>query len=245
MRLHRLALVAALSSFVLLASPASALESLDEVRCRCADSAANQGDYVSCIASFTRRLVLVGTIDRVERSNAIADASSEDLEALLAGCAADDNNLAVAGWGVGLQVGSAFYPDPAASGVDAVADLNLFLWNLAPDDVIQTTPVAPGGDCAYDVRVLDQFGNIVRRDDSICLPTTGRFDLPAGTIEQRAFPLPLLAFGAVTGLRDGARLPVGAYTIRVTWSANGPSETDMPSTAGAQPSASITIRIGS
>lgn len=246
MRPSRLALVTALTSLLLAPAPASALESLDEARCICADSNVNTGDYVSCLAQMTRRLVLLGALDRVERSNAIADASSADLAAVRAGCSDDeDPGLAIDGWGVGLQVGTAFYPTPAPSGVASAAEVSLFLWNLSPQDVQQTTPVFPAGDCGYVVKILNQFGQVVRNDESVCLPSVGSFDLPTGTVERRDFILPLLAFQAETGLGDGTRLPDGAYRIEVGWAANGPNADDMPSSAGSSSSATITIRVGS
>ena len=229
---------------LLAAAPASALESLEDARCTCADSAVNQGDYVSCLTKMTRRLVLLGAIDRVERSNAIADASTDDLDAILAECGGDAG-LDVSGWGVGLQVGTAFYPAPAPSGVASAAEVSLFLWNLSPQDVDQTTSGPAVDECLFEVTILDQVGNIVRRDDSVCLPIVDEFDLPMGTVERRDFVLPLLAFDSETGLGDGARLPEGGYSIRVTWRAFGPNRDDMPSTAGTRPTASISIRVGS
>jgi hypothetical protein len=245
MRLSRLVLVAALSSLVLLSAPASALESLDEVRCLCASSNVNQGDHVSCLAKFTRRLVLLGIIDKVERANAVADASRDDLDAVRAGCASDEgNSLEVGGWGVGLQVGTAFYPAPAPSDPASAALVSLYLWNFSPADVLQTTPVAPAGDCVYVVRIVDEAGNVVRSDDSVCLPTFGRFDMPMGSVEQRDFVLPLLALNAETGLADGTRLPSGSYRVEVSWDTLGPDADDMPSSPGLAPTASITIRVG-
>lgn len=243
----RLLASAALSALVLLtALPAAAVESLDEARCVCADGALNQGDYVSCMSKFTRRLVAQGAIDKVERSNAVADASSEDLAAIVEGCSGSDGNLNVSGWGLGLQVGSAFYPAPSPSGVASAAEASLFLWNFSPQDVFQSTPVSPGGDCAFTVEIYDRVGNRLRVDDSVCLPTTGRLDMPIGTVEQRDFLIPLLALGADTSLVDGERLPSGTYRIRVTWDTIGPDRTeDAPLLTGSRPSAEITIRVGS
>lgn len=225
------------------AVPAAALADLDEVRCTCADAAVNQGDYVSCLARMTRRLVLLGEIDRVERSNAIADASNEDLDALAADCGSEAG-LAVDGWGVGLQVGSPFYPAPAPSGVASAAELGLWPWNFSPRDVEQTTSGPADGPCSFEVLILDSTGGVVRRDDAVCPPLIDELDLPVGTVERRDFLLPLLALDSETGLADGTRLPTGGDTIQVTWRAFGPSADDMPSTPGARSSASISIRVG-
>ena len=174
----------------------------------------------------------------------MADASNVDLEGILEGCSSNEG-IPADGWGVGLQVGTAFYPAPVPGGVVSAAEVSLLLWNFSPEDVHQTTSAPPAGVCGYGLSILDQVGNFVRRDTSLCPPVVSELDLPIGTLERRDVLVPLTAFQAETGLADDQPLPVGGYTIRVTWNSFGPNRDDMPSSGGVRPSASISIRIGS
>ena len=233
------------------AVPAAAFDTLDDVRCACADGALGAGDYASCIAHLTRRLQAGGLIAREERQAAINAAAHEDLAALQADCA-EPPPAFLEGWGVLILVRAAFFPAPTPSGTHSMALGTLRLWNASPQDVYQEarfTPVATAPTdegCTFRLRVLDASGRIVREAAVDCLDATAPLDLPVGTMEERSFEIPLVALNAdpATGLPDGERLPIGTYVVQGSWIVQGPNRSPAVTSAGSEPAASITIRVG-
>lgn len=235
-----------LALFLLTVAPSSrALDSLEEVACICADDAINTGDYVSCVAKFSRRLVAKGVISQGERSDAVSEASSVDLPALEADCEGPSSGdvPAVSGWGVSLETDSPFAVRSPFTGRAPNLRATLRQWNLTPRDAFQVNP--NGGDpaCQFTVAIVDRLSRVVRRDYVLCGPTFQDFDLPSGQAVAREFEVPLSALNSETGLPDGTALPPGVYRIDAIWSRQGPQAESRPVTDGGLPRATVAIRI--
>lgn len=148
--------------------------------------------------------------------------------------------------GGSLHVGCAFYPTPTPSGFEKQVEGKLRPWNFmrSGDDVFQSTPVDPAGDCGFTLTVRDELGRIVRRETDLCLPVTGSLDLPNGALEERAFDFGMNALDAEIGLIKGERLPVGIYELEARWDVNGPQRAGGEVFQGGVPRAVISLRVG-
>lgn len=224
-------------------SPADALDSLEDVACVCGDGALNTGDYVSCIAHFSRRLEAHGIIDREQRQEAVRSASAIDLDALAESCAADDE-AALRGWGVSLSVDRPFYPESFGLGPEYAADARLRQWNFSTEDAYQNTPTPPVGECSFVLTIRDAAGRVQRRDNAACPTVIDTLDLPAGSLEERRFFIPLSTLGSETGLPDGTQLRAGLYQLEVRWRAQGPQHGPGDVFGGGEPRATVVIRVG-
>jgi hypothetical protein len=243
--LRALVVAAALSG--LAAGPALAFESLDEVRCVCADGALNTGDFVSCTSHLSRRLEVHGLISAAERRDAVREASDADLDAVLATCPTGGGG-AQEGWGVSVEIEDAFWPAMFGTGMIPAVRGTVRLWNATGKDVYQTTQWGPDTDgCTFQVSVIDAQGRQVRAPDTwACYPEMGTLDVPSGTVLERTF---LTGLGAqdpdpATGLVSGDHLPAGIYRIRVEWMVDGPQEEPGTILDGGLPAAEITVRVG-
>lgn len=241
------ALVALVAFLVLLvAAPAAiALESLAQARCVCADGALNTGDYVSCIAKFSRRLEAAGIIDSAERSDAVRSASADDVDAVAEECP-DAFAGGDTGWGTSVSV-STPRPDVSPRFVTAI-EVHAKVWNrttctICPDVALEL-PVQPDGTtCLFEVRVLKD-GLVARRELRECDPLAAtRLEIPRGTTIARDFLVPLTALDPdpALGLFDGAFVS-GVLEIELEWTGEGPEIDGSPTGGGEQPLARIPIR---
>lgn len=229
------------------AAPARALDTLEDVHCVCADGALNAGDFVSCVAHFTRRLEASGRMTREERSAAVSGASSVDFALLSRTCPpAFGGGSAEQGWGTSVAVST---PNPPSSpAFETAVDVRVKLFNdttcvICPD-VEMIMPVQPDGSvCLYEARIL-RGGLVVRRELLECeLGGDPVLTIPKGARVEREFTLPLVALDAdpATGLADGTRL-TGVLEVEILWTGEGPEFDGTVEGFGREPIARIPLR---
>ena len=222
-----------------LPSGAHRLNSLDDVLCTCVEDVLGTGDFVSCVAHLTRRLVATGRLDPQARARAVSGAAALDRSDLAASCL-DRGSGELAGWGVAVHVGSAFYP------VDGVAEATVRLWNRTRDDILLgLVVVGPPETCLFALELVDPPGNVVRQGSLIpCLPAAGSIELPAGRTLEFPALVPLRHLGSATGEPDGTPLGLGVYRLRLAWVTDGPDRPGAPPTfTGGHPAAEIPLRV--
>lgn len=227
-----------------------ALETPEDAMCVCADGALGTGDYVSCLAKMTRRLVAAGDLDRAGRAELVAAASATDLDALDAFCADRGGAGDLEGYGTSLSVGTPFYPAASPSGPTSLALVQVRLWNFSPRDLVLVSNTSgPADGCLFSFRVLDDTGLVVRQaSPAICLPALLDLELDRGEIQTYDASVPLVAEGSdpAAGVIDGEKLPDGIYQIEVLWHLSGPElGTGSGNFVAPLPTARVPIRIGS
>jgi hypothetical protein len=193
-----------------LASPAVAL-TVDDVRCLCADDAQTRGDYVSCVAHLSRRLLAADTLDSRGRAMLIREAVRATFPPpVLAGC-----GRAEGGWGIGVQADRQGYHVGDAARVEGI------LWNLSPDDVTGESSGFGGADgpdeCVLELTVHDASGALVHfaSGPSACPDAVGAYPMEAGRVRRVAVDVPLVHRASQLGVPDGTPLAPGVYVARV------------------------------
>jgi hypothetical protein len=234
---------------LLLSFPAAALDSVEDAFCVCADGVLGTGDYVSCLAKMTRRLVAAEVITQSERSELMAAASETDLAALQDYC----DSLSTGGgglWGFGtsFSVRNAFCPGTSPTGPLCGVLGKLRLWNLSWDDIwlVSRQGGTPEG-CLFEVTVQDTQDRVVRTIPVVCLDVVTEYELPIGTVMEYDLVVPMAAENSdpSTGLINHEALPNGIYQIRIRWLLSGPeNRSGTWSTEGEFPEVVVPVRVG-
>lgn len=247
--MHRAPLLVFAALLLLLAAApgARAFDTLEEIACVCAQDAINTGDYVSCIAQFSRRLVAKEAISQAQRSEAVSRAAGVDFDALSADCPAggdgEGDGRLVSGWGVSLETDSPFYQASPFTGRAPPARAMLRQWNFTESGAYQVTQNDAQPECQYSVLVRDRLGRAVRREFVTCGATFMDRDLRAGSSALAAFEVPFEALSSEAGQPDGSPLAPGIYRIEATWSRQGPQQAPRAATEGGLPLAGVAVRI--
>jgi hypothetical protein len=171
----------------------------DSLRCFCADGALNHGDYVSCLAHMSRRLVASGDLDAKERAAMVREAAGSRIpgQPLSIPCS-------------GLSYGTAVQADRQIYKVGDRAQIEGFAWNLSGTDVIGYG----GGHSIVSylhLSIIDAEGRRVHWEDPPVPPFNVDSRLQDGEILRRSVEFDLVHLDSELGLPDGTPLEPGRY----------------------------------
>jgi len=225
----KVVLLPALLAGALLVFP-SVLPGLDAVslQCLCADDALNHGDYVSCVAHLSRRLVASGDLDASGRAEMIRKAADSKIpdQPLAGPC----GGLA---YGTGVQADKEYYQIGDRARIEGIA------WNLSGTDVYG---YGGGHGDAYFLllSITDVEGRWVHWEDVPVPPFITVSRLRDGEIRRRSVEFDLVHFQSEQGLPDGTPLEPGRYFAFLMGGAGIPHR-DPPDT-GLPPTPSLGFR---
>jgi len=207
-----------------LSAPLGAMD-LQHLLCGCAEDALNRGDYVSCVAMLSPRLVASGQMTRAERTALVREASQgppEDLDCTGVAYGSGLDRLEPMDYGMAVQADRAFY----LPGDTVRADL--LLWNRTGQEARFLMAMLGDRGCQWDVRIRDRRG-ILHQTFAPCLLATEDLVVGPGETLHHPVSLPLETLNAETGQPDGTLLEPGAYLLEATllWSwLTGPVPTE-------------------
>lgn len=237
-----------LTALFFMVMPASSLDTVEQAFCVCVDGVMGSGDYVSCLAKMTRRLVASGAITQDVRSALMREAAATDLIALQDFCDSLGGSGDMFGFGTGFSVRDAFCPAASPSGPDCGIIGKLRMWNFTDDDIWLVS--RQGGDpdgCLFRTTVHDSMGRVVRNVGPACTDALTEHALPMGAVWEYDLIVPMYSENAdpATGLVNGQKLPNGIYEIRIDWILSGPEKiAGTWIVEGDYPAARVPVRVG-
>jgi len=182
--------------------PAMGMDRTD-LLCGCADGFRNIGDYVSCVAMLSPRLVASGELTRGERAALVRDAHGGPPAGLDCGSL---DQLRPLVYGLGANADRVFY------GVGETVHAELILWNQTTEEVSLGTCLGERG-AGWDLRILEASGLVVHGAPACCPFIPHLLELAPGEEYRRAVGLRLVTWNAETGEPDGVPLDPGVYWL--------------------------------